>query len=680
MSDMRLRYTLISGLIGLGFLVIAILNFLNAGGTGMAGSALFKAIVNGAGLFWLQVVMFFLALTFLYGLVGWLVAWLSPPVFERIIKNEDERGKAVLLLFLLAHLWIILLNAAQFPATTTGKLLNPMVASSAAQMVLLALGLTIGLVLLSGLLIRLISMPQGRSRRVLWAGSCAGAAILLSGWFWLNYADDAPFPVDASRPHVVIVGIDGWRPDTVPQWGGDAGRMPFLEGVIDRSAYLEETVTPHARSFPAWWTILTGQNPPNHGARFNLIDEKMLRSRADMALQLGERGYHRIFAIDERRFAPIREEHGFDEVVGPGLGAADFLVGGLNDTPLGNLIVNTWLGQWLFPYSHANRAVDELYRPETFDKRLGESLRHAPRQPLFLATHFELPHWPYTWADGPEDKYAPHPLGIDFARYLETLERVDEQVRALFTTLDELRILDNALVIVLADHGESFPLEDTSWRHETEDLSFEPLAGHGTSVLDPAQHRVPLAFQWHGREPFEAGVRRGRASLADVYPTLLELLDFQPGHPIDGISLAPYLLDADTTIPQRPIPLETGLAIQDVATDVTSPQRLLSQAAGYYDINATGLVQFRREFASKIIQGKRRAVLNGGIIAAPFTVESEQPFTAWRLAEIEPRTYWDEVAPLRRDTPIGDVTADFCRLFANDFEYLPNNLCEPRTK
>ena len=680
MPSMRLRYTLISGLIGLVFLVIAILNFLNSGGTGMAGSALFQAVLSGAGLFWLQVAAFLLALFALYGLIGWLIAWLAPPVVDRVVKDQHERGKAVLFVFLLTHLWIILLNASSFPASTAGRLLHPLVASSAAHTVLTILGSVIALFLLTGLVIQVTSIQKLRSHKPLWASLTVLAAMLLGGWFWLGQAGDSAFPVDKARPNVVVIGIDGWRPDTVPQWGGDAGRMPFLEGVIDGAAYVEETVTPHARSFPAWWTILTGQNPANHGARFNLIDETMIRSRADLPLMLGKQGYHRIFAIDERRFAPIREEHGFDEVVGPGLGAADFLVGGLNDTPLGNLIVNTWLGRWLFPYSHANRAVDELYRPETFDRLLARSLQGAPRKPLFLATHFELPHWPYTWANGPEDKYAPHPLGIDYARYLETLERVDQQAEHLFQTLENLHVLDNAIVIVLADHGESFPLEDTSWRHESEDLSFRPLSGHGTSVMDLTQHRVPLAIQWYGREPFEAGIRRGRASLADVYPTILELLDFTPGHAIDGISLAPILRDKSRTIPERPIPLETGLAIQDVATDVTSPQRLLSQAAGYYDINATGLVQFRREFASKIIQGKRRAVLNGGIIAAPFTVESEQPFTAWRLAEIEPRTYWDEVAPLRRDTPIGDVTADFCRLFANDAEYLPENLCEPNNE
>lgn len=678
---MRRRYAIASALIGLGFLVIAILSFLNTGGSTMAGTALLRSIAGGPGLFWLHIAGFLLALTLLYGLLGWLMAWLGQGAAERLISREDEQKKAVFLLFLMAHLWVILESAAQFPNSTLGVVLHDLATLPVVRWATLGMGGLILVALAVGAIHSLLhSELPIRARSGTLAAIVVATSLLIGAWHWMNHNPTPPFPTDEARPHVILIGIDGWRADTMPQWGGDAGRMPFTENLIHRSAYFEDALTPNARSFPAWWTILTGQYPPTHGARINLIDESLIRSRADLPIQLGKRGYHRIFAIDERRFAAIREAHGFDQLVGPGVGAADFLVGGLNDTPLGNLLVNTTAGRWLFPFSHANRAVDELYRPETFDELLSRTLEKAPREPLFLATHFELPHWPYTWADRPSDRYFPHPLGIQYARYLESLERVDEQMEFLFRNMEELGILENALVVILSDHGESFPLEDRTWHHPTSDAQFTPPPGHGTSFLSLSQSRVPVAFQWFGKEPIPPGQRPGRISLADIYPTISELIELEPGHQVDGRSLVGSLLQPGAGLESQAIPLETGLNVGGLASGFISPQRLLGKAFGYYHIKPNGLVHFKPEYVNSVMSEKRRGVIKGQFIAAPFIVNAEEPFIAWRIADINRREFWDEIHPIPEDSPYKPLTEDFCDLFANDLEYLPEAACANTTE
>lgn len=672
---MKRKYAITSALIGLGFLVIAILSFLNTGGSTLAGTALLRSIATGAGLFWLHIIGFLLTLGLLYGLLGWLIAWLGQGAAERLISRENEQKKAVLLLFLLAQVWIILENAAQFPNSTMGIMLHDWAVSPVARWSTIGIGLLLAGATLTGTLHHFIrAAPLLRAHGKSLAATVIACSLLISAWQWAERDPATPYPNDPSRPHVILVGVDGWRADTMPQWGGEPGRMPFTEDLINQSAYFGEALTPHARSFPAWWTILTGQNPPTHGARFNLIDESLI-SRADLPIQLGKHGYHRIFAIDERRFAPIHESHGFDHIIGPATGAADFLVGGLNDTPLGNLLVNTALGRWLFPFSHANRAVDETYRPETFDDLLERGLEKAPRKPLFLATHFELPHWPYTWADGPDDRYLPHPLGVDFGRYLETLERVDKQIESLFETLDRLGILKNALVVILSDHGESFPLEDRTWHHPSREATFTPPRGHGTSILDLTQSRVPVAFKWLGRDSFPSGSRPGRISLADIYPTIAELLDIQPGHALDGQSLVAPLTSRENALQEQTIPMETGLTLGGLVSGTISPQRLLGQAFGYYRIKPDGLVQFRPELTDTVLFDKRRGVVRDGLIAVPFAVGAEQPVIAWRIANLETREYWDEIAPISAESPYKSLVEDFCRLFANDLKYLPEAVC-----
>lgn len=103
--------------------------------------------------------------------------------------------------------------------------------------------------------------------------------------------------------------------------------------------------------------------------------------------------------------------------------------------------------------------------------------------------------------------------------------RVDEVVGGLLETLRDEGILDQALLVVLSDHGEDL------WDHE-ERIS----PAHGHSLYQEILH-VPLIVRAPGR--VRAGARiRQPVSLLDVAPTLLEMagLPADPSH--QGTSLA----------------------------------------------------------------------------------------------------------------------------------------------
>ncbi|HEX6881796.1 MAG TPA: sulfatase [Planctomycetota bacterium] len=111
-------------------------------------------------------------------------------------------------------------------------------------------------------------------------------------------------------------------------------------------------------------------------------------------------------------------------------------------------------------------------------------------------------------------------------RYDEDVRRVDDALGKLFAALDALDLWDETVVIVTSDHGEEF-LEHGQIGHERT-LSREVLA-------------VPLLVAAPGIAPRVVSEVVG---LADVVPTVLELVGRAPAPRLDGRSLVPLLRGA----------------------------------------------------------------------------------------------------------------------------------------
>ncbi len=125
------------------------------------------------------------------------------------------------------------------------------------------------------------------------------------------------------------------------------------------------------------------------------------------------------YSTDEVRFANIDETYGFDQAITPPIGASDFLIGTFNELPLASVVINTRVGQVLFPFSYANRGAATLFRPETYLARLDRELRFD--QPTLLMAHLTASHWPYYVSDVPlgagEKKVSGRPSDVPARRY-----------------------------------------------------------------------------------------------------------------------------------------------------------------------------------------------------------------------------------------------------------------------
>jgi hypothetical protein len=346
---------------------------------------------------------------------------------------------------------------------------------------------------------------------------------------------------------------------------------------------------------------------------------------------LREAGYRTIYSTDEVRFANFDETYGFDQLVTPPIGAADFVLGNYNELPLVSVIANTRLGQLLFPYSYANRGAATLFQPRTYLSRLDREVSFD-QGPTFFIAHLTASHWPSYFSDTPlsasekanEDDRPMYRLGLRTA---------DEMFGDLVEMLERKGALENAIVVVLSDHGEALGLQSDAMLDNKSKVTGlrAPLLvtdfGHGQSVVSPVQYQVLLGFRTFGRgaaTTFAASGRDlpGAATVEDIAPTLLDLV----GVPVErlhptGESFAP-LLRGDPAMtrvgyPERVRFTETDLRVLPSTDGGVDEIATAKQNSKFFEVNHdTGRMNIRKSFMPLTIAYKERAAFTDDLFLA----------------------------------------------------------------
>lgn len=453
--------------------------------------------------------------------------------------------------------------------------------------------------------VRLPNMPK---RAVTIAGAGVGLALLAGLLPQALRSSSATTTTD--KPHIVLIGIDSLRADlSVPRHGEAVA--PNVAAFLAESRRFSDATTPLARTYPSWMSIMTGRHPVSTNARFNLMPRRLVQEGETLAESLRGAGYRTVYATDEVRFANFDATFGFDDMIMPPVGAVDFVLGFGGDMPLVNLVAPTALGRWLFPSNHANRAAYVTYEPGQFLDRLESELRIDG--PSFVAVHLTLAHWPYAWS-GMEIPNAPPEYRT---AYGQAVAAVDRQFSAVLQLLGSRGVLDNAVVVVLSDHGEALGADDDSIIRRTGSSMevWDSLWGHGTSVLSPHQYTVLLAMRAFGDARLPGGIADydWPVSLEDLRPTLQSLATGRDAAGVDGMSLLPYLAD-----PSRADDLDARIRFTE--TDFNTPSILagnyeasgiVDEASMYYELDpASGWVQFREPWLPELFSRKQRAAFS----------------------------------------------------------------------
>lgn len=507
--------------------------------------------------------------------------------------------------------WLLLLaNARSFPYSHWAWWAEPLLQGPATQVVNLVciLWLLFRFSVLTLALVRLWQASSFALRTMVLAmvGGLVGLGLMPA-----RVSPESP-PRGGRPPDLLVIGLDSLRRDVLLQASPDT--LPILTALREHSFMQSNMVTPLARTFPSWVSVLTGLPPPVSGARFNLAPQAEIRTQASLAWRLKAAGYHTVFATDESRFSNIGENFGFDQTILPRPGVADFLLGAVADHPLINFALQIPYMEWLLPSLVGNRSLAQSYRPERFVRRVVDALGAADERPTALFMHLCLAHWPYYSAS------LPPPEAHGLSPYRNAIRELDRQLGTMLGELQRLGYLsDNTLVVVFADHGEETntgPVAGLQTKRLANDLPGQ-VGGHGGSLLQPRQWQVFTLFSGHSAlGPIPAGQSRQMASLADIAPAVSRLLNL----PQVGSSTPAPMLDVVAATQGRGhwpssgrshVVMETGFrpeAFNPLAPD-------LGQALGIglstYEVVQDGRLEMRHDVMKRSIARKDVGITDG---------------------------------------------------------------------
>lgn len=610
----------------------------------------------------------------LYAVYFWLIAVLARP---RRISEQGLRAKLIVLLMTwAASIWLLLyLHLHWFPRSIWSWWIEPLFAPPAAVIIDVAAAIWIAF-RLSLLVKDLGSAAQRRGSGFSTktkAVSVLGLVACIVG-VWILHSGGAQARSAQAHaqvlPNVIIIGMDSLRRDIAV--GKRAAEMPHLARFREQAFIQDNVVSPLARTFPAWVSILTGHPPATSGARDNLVAQQNIPRQDSLGWKLKKLGYRTVYATDETRFSNIGEEFGFDEIVSPQPGAPDFLIGQFADQPLVNFAVQLPFAEYFLPSLVGNRAFAQAYEPSRFVGRLSRSLGYADGRPTAMAIHLCLAHWPYYSARSPSVD-----ANDGYGAYLRSAAELDTQFGELQQELRRLGYLnDRTMVVLLADHGEGLTVAEAEARsivhHGVDVAPPSPGAGHGASLLAPAQWQVFFMFSGQSAQ---GAIPRGRsgqlASLADLAPTVMSLV----GHPQgDARSLAVVDAVAGTLSSAGKIrdyvALETGFRPKTLNVMQPDGNEALRIAASSFKVLANGRIEMKDEIYQRAIQTKDFGVTDGDqtlalvqTVAEPLLIATDANRT-WHVYPRQRPTRSAEAPPLIelacRDAAMSALITTWC--------------------
>jgi arylsulfatase A-like enzyme len=547
-------------------------------------------------LFGFDAALYILTLVLIYLMFAGLNGHYASLVAERLSRlgpawERHAPGLAILAVngvFLIA---VYGMNSSLYPASDLSIMGGFQEYSRFGAFLKIASKALLGLFLLGFFILNLRCVRKG-ARAVSFA-LCFGLLIApldpayLVGRLWPRRAASAN-----AGPNVILIGLDSLNPRHTGYAGYPLPITPNLDAFLKENVFFPDCYTPIARTFPAWYSILTGQYPRTSGVRLNLIKRKNIKSASQgLAHLLKSRGYLTSHFTDEVRFSNVTRGEGFDRLRHPPMGVKDFLFGSFHDFSLTNVFFNNPLGYVLFPFLDVNRAVAHLYDGRYFINDIVSSIADLRRDRRFLlAVHLCMAHWPYDHAS-PRD-FGRKP-GADRRMWLydSAVSKVDAQFRRILEALKANGLYDDSIIVVFSDHGES-------------------AEGHGSDLRDLAQNRVLLAWK-----PPGPPVHREIAALSrtiDIAPTVLDFLGEDPRRfPFDGLSLKPWITGTAGLSDQGPgsVIMETEFSLDTPGGIGLSLQSLVEQGSKFYEFDRAGLITVRDDFHDVLVRRRNRAVL-----------------------------------------------------------------------
>ena len=468
------------------------------------------------------------------------------------------------------------------------------------------------------------------------------------------------------KPNIIIIGLDAVRFDHLSLSGYKLVSTPRIDNFLKNSIFFNNTLTPLARTYPAWTSILTGDYPIHNGIRLELQESNKKYFAKSLPIILHRQGYQSWFAIDDWNFCMLKKDAGFDKLINQKIQPLTLLISLLAKTVLTLPLANNHLiAPIFFPQIYGDRGVADLYDPDSFLAILKKELKQRKKnKPIFLGIHLTLAHYPYFWRlQSLKSKNKDRTSNLE--RYDRAIATLDIQFQNLLSLLKKEDLLRNTILIVISDHGEAlnqpndrllnwsnylgkeknllkiyreFSAVPPIWTKNHAD-QIDPIKrrydisrsiGHGTDIISPSQYRAILSWQFFdnaGKRILSPHIIEDRTVLIDIRPTILQIMNIKADQ-CDGISLLPAITQRRRLDDQRPILLETGYTPSALRREIIVPQDIIKEAVPNYHLNIkTGEINLKKTAIPSLIKNKRYAILYHNYL---LTIYPESKFLLFR--------------------------------------------------
>ncbi|WP_081655650.1 sulfatase family protein [Halopiger goleimassiliensis] len=369
--------------------------------------------------------------------------------------------------------------------------------------------------------------------------------------------------------NVVVIVVDALRTDRVACYGGRPV-TPTIEEIASEGTVFERAYTTINATDPALTSLTTGQLPQthgvrNHGSHVTAEEKRRVESVESLPQVLDREGYAtgafgrplgRWHQRGFSRYPELSDMHWYRQAaenvissalygVHPAIGETissiyNKLTGGKDNEDEDEIVAEfesfvegndeffalVHLMDTHTPYDVDPELVEAYLEEYEYDNQPLSELRDE--FPSGSITHNSLQ--PGGVCNQDNERWADHEVGIGTAllraQYDAAATEADRTIDELLEVLSASNQLDETLVVVLADHGESLGEHGIYFEH------------HG--LYEPTV-RIPLIV----RPPFESVDRSTElVSITDVAPTIAEYLDL-PDLDADGTSVRPLLEGTD---------------------------------------------------------------------------------------------------------------------------------------
>lgn len=340
----------------------------------------------------------------------------------------------------------------------------------------------------------------------------------------------APLVARARRPddppNVVVVAVDTLRADRLSGYGYAKPTSPNLDALARDGIRFDRAISSSNWTGPAFHTLFSGLGALQVSAR--VPPEHVL-----LAERLREQGWltHAI------AYKPSLYDKGFDQGFDGFFNISRFLVRGDQNLAQAFAWLDRHHRERFFLFLHLNDPHQPFTQPEDHPPaELRARLEALGGELPLQVTSNAVPRCRGCNRDG---RVVDEARALASDLYDDEIRYVDAQIGRLLDVLKELGHYDDALIVFVADHGESL------WQHD------ELFSHAGPGLYDELIH-VPLVVKPPHLEPARRGrVVASQVRLADVAPTVLELAGAAAApDDFDGTSLVP-LFDGEPA-PDRP--------------------------------------------------------------------------------------------------------------------------------